>query len=249
MRRIVLFLISLALLQATAWAEVKFDAAVIDEMRNAASFTEVHEMLQAVPEAERTADILWRMARAEYDLGRAASSEDARKEAFEKAMAIAAQAIAADPENAGGYKWLAISQGILAQESGTKRKVELSRGVKENILLALELQPEDDFSLLVLGKWNYSVATLGFFSRTVVKMVYGGLPDASLDEAEKLLRQALSIRQRPIHHYNLAKVLDVTDRNKEAVVELEKAILLEPTYPHEQVEIDAAKLMLMELTE
>ena len=91
MRRIVLFLISLALLQATAWAEVNFDVAVVDEMRNAASFTEVHEMLQAVPEAERTADILWRMARAEYDLGRAASSEDARKEAFEKAMAIAAQ--------------------------------------------------------------------------------------------------------------------------------------------------------------
>ena len=249
MRRIIPLLVTLLLLQTTAWAETKFDAAAIDEMRMAAQFIEVHETLQAVPEADQTADILWRLARAEYDLGRAASEEDARKGAFETAIVLAERAIEADPENAGGYKWLAISQGILAQESGTKRKVELSRGVKENILLALERQPEDDFSLLVLGKWNYSVATLGFFSRTVVKMVYGGLPDASLEEAEKLLRQALTIRQRPIHHYNLAKVLDETDRNKEAVAELEKAILLEPTYPHEQVEIDAAKLMLAELTD
>jgi tetratricopeptide (TPR) repeat protein len=80
-------------------------------------------------------------------------------------------------------------------------------------------------------------------------MVYGGLPDASLEEAEKLLRQALTVRQRPIHHYNLARVLEETDRRKEAISELEKAVMLDPTYPHEQVEIDAAKKMLMELTD
>lgn len=249
MHRIILFLLALFILQTTAWAEMSIDTDTVDEMRSAARFSEVHEILQAVPEAERNADILWRMARAEYDLGRVASDIELRKGHFETAMSIAETAIAADPDNYSGYKWLAISQGILAQESGTKRKVELSRGVQENIQLALERQPEDDFSLLVLGKWNYSVATLGFFSRTVVKMVYGGLPDASLDEAEQLLRHALTIRQRPIHHYNLAKVLNETDRKQEAVAELEKTIMLEPTYPHEQVEIDEAKLLLKELTD
>ena len=217
MHRILLLLSVLLLLQTAAWAEMKFDAGAVDEMRSEGEFTLVTETLQAVPETERSADILWRMARAEYDLGRVATVEEERKGHFETAMTIAAQAITADPDNAGGYKWLAISQGILAQESGTRRKVELSRGVKENILLALERQPEDDFSLLVLGKWNYSVATLGFFSNTVVKIVYGGLPDASLDEAEKLLRQALALRNRAIHHYNLALVLEATDRNQEAI--------------------------------
>ena len=249
MHRILLLLSVLLLLQTAVWAEMKIDSGVIDEMRSKGEFTQVSKTLQAVPDAERSGDILWRMARAEYDLGRVATVEDVRKGHFETAMTIAAQAIAADPENAGGYKWLAISQGVLAQESGTKRKVELSRGVKENILLALDRQPEDDFSLLVLGKWNYSVATLGFFSNTVVKIVYGGLPDASLEEAEILLRQALAIRNRPINHYNLAKVLDETERKQEAIAELEKAIMLEPTYPHEQDEIDAAKLMLKELTD
>lgn len=249
MQRAILVLMSILLMQTVAWAEVSFDDAVVDEMRAKGQFVKVSETLNAVPVEDRNSEILWRMARSEYDQGRVAGDKDVRKEHFETAMSIAESAIVADPDNYAGYKWLAISQGILAQESGTKRKVELSRGVNENILLALEIQPEDDFSLLVLGKWNYSVATLGFFSRSVVKMVYGGLPDASLAESEKLLRQALTIRQRPIHHYNLARVLEETDRRKEAISELEKAVMLDPTYPHEQVELDAAKKMLTELTD
>lgn len=249
MHRLILFLFTFCLLHTVVWAENGFDVAVVDTMRTAGQFAEVTKVLQTVAEERQTAELLWRMARAEYDHGRVARTETDRKGRFEQAMTIAKKAIAADPENAGGYKWLAIAQGILAQESGTKRKIELSRGVKENIRLALARDPQDDFSLLVLGKWNYSVATLGFFSRAVVKVVYGGLPDASLVEAEKLLRQALLIQKRPIHYYNLARVLNETDRSDAAISELEKAIMLAPTYPHEQDEIDAAKKMLTELTD
>lgn len=248
MHRMICLLFAL-LLTVPAWATESSDFTKIDQLRTAGEFTAVAELLTAVPEGERTADVLWRMARSEYDLGRFAKDPAKRTGRFEQAITLAEQATEIDPKNAGGYKWLAIAQGILAQESPTRRKIELSRGVKENILLALALDPQDDFSLLVLGKWNYSVATLGFFSRAVVKVVYGGLPDASLEEAEKLLRQALAIRQRPIHHYNLALVLLETDRRKLAISELERAILLEPTYPHEQEEIDAAKQLLEELTE
>ena len=50
MRRLMLLVISLLLLQATVWAETGFDATVVDAMRARGEFSAVLEALQAAPE-------------------------------------------------------------------------------------------------------------------------------------------------------------------------------------------------------
>jgi uncharacterized protein HemY len=70
-------------------------------------------------------------------------------------------------------------------------------------------------------------------ARTMARLVYGGLPEASLSEAEKLLWQAIALRDRIAHRYNLAKVYERMDRREDAKVQLQKALLLEMTFQEE----------------
>lgn len=246
MRVSLLFLLMLLLPVSIAAAD-QISYADIDAKRLNGEFGVVLESLRALPDSEGAFELLWRLSRAHYDIGRTKKQPSESAEEFNRAISLAQQAIAEAPDRAEGYKWLAISQGVLAQQSGTKQKIELSRGVRENIEKALAIEPDDDISLLVLGKWHFGVATLGFFSRTIVKVVYGGLPDASLEQSEQVLKRALAIRDRAAHRLNLAKVYVETDRNELAVAELERAIMLQPTFPHESADIEAARSLLSEL--
>ena len=54
---------------------------------------------------------------------------------------------------------------------GIGEQVQLSADVKSNILKALELNPKDSASLHILGIWHFSVANLGFLSRSFVKVI------------------------------------------------------------------------------
>ena len=53
-----------------------------------------------------------------------------------------------------------------------------------------ELDPENEMAYHVRGRWHYGVADLNWIERAVVKTVYGGLPDASFEQAARDLEKA-----------------------------------------------------------
>jgi hypothetical protein len=117
--------------------------------------------------------------------------------------------------------------------------------VKENIDKALALDPKDDISLLVLSRWHYKVASLGIWSRAVVKMVYGGLPPASMKKSEELLLRAIAIKDRISHRYNLAKVYNQMGMREDALRQLRVALTLPVTFPEESENLEKAKRKLV----
>jgi len=191
-------------------------------------------LLQGLPEDGQNLDEkLWRMARVQYEMGRVAASDHDALVCYQNAERYARAAIENNPDRGDGYKWLAIALGAQAKESDTKAQIRLSREVKESIEKAIALPPEDDIDYLVLSHWHYKVSALDFFARTVAKIVYGGLPEASLSEAEKLLWRATALRDRVAHRYNLAKVYERMDRREDAKAQLQMALLLPVTFPEE----------------
>jgi cytochrome c-type biogenesis protein CcmH/NrfG len=74
-------------------------------------------------------------------------------------------------------------------------------------LKAIELDPNDDFAWHVLGRWHFGVANVGGATRAMAKLIYGGLPAASNEEAVRHFHRALEIApRRIIHHRELARV-------------------------------------------
>jgi len=214
----------------------------VDQLLNQGENQQALHLLQKVPETVEGK--LWRKARVQYEMGRIAEAESHRMEFFRQAEKYARDAIAIDPNNSENYKWLAIALGGQAKYSATKEQIHQSREIKENIEKSLELNPDDDISYLVLSRWNYKISALGFFSRAIVRIVYGGLPKASFDEAEKLLWKAIKLHDRVTHRYNLAKVYHRMDRRNDAIKQLHLALSLPITFPEEAEEQSKAKRKL-----
>ena len=215
----------------------------VDELLNQGENEQAWKILQALPEDDsRSAENLWRMARTLYEIGQVSDQKNAKL--FKSAEKYARAAIKDDPNNSESYKWLAIAIGAQSKYSGAKEQVRQSGEIKKYIEKAIELNPDDDISYLVLSRWHYKVSALGGVARTFAKVVYGGVPKASLKKAEELLLQAIEIHDRVAHRYNLAKIYNRMDREAEMLEQYRRALLLPVTFPEELKEKDKARKKL-----
>ena len=209
-----------------------------------ASLEPLEALLEASP---MDADVLWRIARAKGDLGEAAKEEDEKETWYRAALEDAQAAVEADSMNADAFLTQAIAAGRVGLISGTKEKVELSRDVKESVDRAIELDPEKALAYHVRGRWNYEVASLGFFSRAALKLVYGGLPDASYESAIQDFRRAIELEDRVVNHLELGKAYLKVDDASQAKDELERALELENHYPGDTAYKQEAEALLADL--
>ena len=186
----------------------------------------------------------WRKASDQYELGRTSKNARERSAHYSRAEEFAQQAIKADPQGDEGYKWLAIALGAQAEDASVRTQIELSRRIKENIEKALVLDPNDDISLLVLSRWHYKVASLAPWTKALVRLVYGGLPYASMEKAEELLLRAIAKKDRIAHRYSLAKVYYRMGRREDALHQLRLALTLPVTFPDEADDLEKARRKL-----
>jgi Flp pilus assembly protein TadD len=91
----------------------------------------------------------------------------------------------------------------------------------------LQLDPSDSYAYHVLGAWNYELARLNPLMRSAARIIYGALPAASIEEAVRLLRQAVSrAPERISHHVELGRAYAALGQMSEARTELQVALAL-----------------------
>lgn len=141
----------------------------------------------------------------------------------------ARQAVALAPDNPKAHLALAVAYGRITDFEDSRTKVEDSRFVKAEADKTLELNPKEDFAYHVLGRWNYAVATLNPILKLIAKYIYGGMPDASLEQAVIDYKKAIELApQRVIHHHELARAYVALGRLDDARKEWETELTLKP---------------------
>lgn len=184
-----------------------------------ASFSEAEKLAPEDPA------VLLRLSKEYSDL-MSEKSGDAAKQLGEKSLDYARRAAQLDPGNAKAHLCLAIAYGKLTDFTDNRTRVEYSKLIRDEAEESLRLDPGDDFAHHVLGRWNEGVATLSPMMRVLARIAYGGLPEASLDEAAKELRKASELApQRILHHAALAHVL--TEQGKTAEARKEWQVVLD----------------------
>jgi tetratricopeptide (TPR) repeat protein len=175
----------------------------------------------------RNVGVLLRMSKQYSDLIAETKPASQAKSIAEKSLDYAQRALELDAKNAKAHLSLAIAYGKLTDFVGNKAKIDYSRIVHEETLKALELDPVDDFAWHVLGRWQYGVANVSGVLKALARVVYGGLPTASNEEAVKCMKKAIELApQRVIHRTELARMYKMMHKPDLAAQEWQTIIQL-----------------------
>lgn len=181
----------------------------------------------------------WKLARAYVDVGEQADKAQ-RRQFYSLGEKAARKAVALCPNDAEAHFQLAVAVGRVALDVGGKTKVELSKEVKAEGEKALALNPDHDGALHLLGRWHREVANLSGVLKAFAKVLYGGLPPASNDEAIAYFQKAIAIKPEHInHHLELARTYKMVGKWQAAkqhyaqVIALPVADADDPTYKEE----------------
>lgn len=175
------------------------------------------------------AEILLRISQQCSNMIAQAKSPEEALDFAKRSLEEAKQAAALEPDNAKAHLALAVAYGRITDFEDNRTKVEDSRYVKAEAEKALALNPKEDFAYHVLGRWNYAVANLNPMLKILARWVYGGIPDASLEEAVKDFKKAIEIApQRVIHHHELARTYEAMGQMENARKEWQLELTLKP---------------------
>jgi tetratricopeptide (TPR) repeat protein len=173
----------------------------------------------------RNVGVLLRISKQYSDLIATTKPPEAAEQVAQKALNYARRAVEIDPKIAKAHLSVAVAYGKLTEFVGNKEKLEYSRVIKQEALKSIELDPTDDFAWHVLGRWHSGVANVSGALKLMAKLVYGGMPAASNEDAARCLKKAGELApQRIIHHSELARVYQLM--SKKELAEKEWRIVL-----------------------
>lgn len=118
----------------------------------------------------------------------------------------AERAVKLAPKDSEAYLSLAISNAKMIPLLGKKAQMEASRDVKTAVDKSISLDSHKELAWHILGCWNQRLADIGTVKRTLAKVFYGTVPDASNDEAVKCFQEAIKLNpKRPMHYIELGR--------------------------------------------
>lgn len=113
----------------------------------------------------------------------------------------AERAVKLAPNESEAHLSVAISDAKMVPILGNKQKLEASRNLKAEVDKAIALDPKKDLAWHILGCWHQRLAEVGFLTRAMAKVAYGGVPAATNDEALKCFQTAIKLNPDRLMHY------------------------------------------------
>jgi tetratricopeptide (TPR) repeat protein len=177
-----------------------------------------------------------------------AKDKAGKEAAFEKARQLCMKAIAIDRKGYEGHFRLAVAMGRLALFRGGKEKINLAKKVKAEGDTAVALNPNADLAWHLIGRWHQDLANLNWALRAVAKIIFGGIPPGSNDEAVAAFQKAISIDPNHVeHHLELARTYKLMGKKELMKAPLEKALSLPNVEEDDPVFKAEAREMLAKL--
>ena len=189
--------------------------------------------LEAALAAEpRSYEANWRAAEILMDIGKQTPDSvksPERDSLYARAERLARVATEVDPEGADGWYALSAAIGRASLTKGKKERVQRAAEIRQAALRALELHPEHQKALHVMGRWNAEIMRLSGLQRFFAKNFLGGaiFNAAAWDSAQAYMERAVAASPENVYHrLDLGEILIDRKRYSAARVELERAATL-----------------------
>ena len=158
------------------------------------------------------------------------------------------RALNVDSTNAEANCAMAIAMGRMAMVSSGKEKVIDVREIKRYADLALKYDAKSFKAWHILGKWNFEVSNLNGIEKALIKILYGGVPQASVDDAIKYYEKAKSLEPSFILNLlELARAYRKNGQDDKAIENINKLLKLPNKTAEDPFYKSEAKKILSEL--
>ena len=151
-------------------------------------------------------------------VGHRQTDKSKKSDFFHQAKSYAEAALRINPYSPEANFVMAVAMGRMAMLTAGKEKIQYVNDIRKYAETTLKYDPNNFKALHVLGKWHYEVSNLNGFERTMARIMFGGLPKASLQDAiayyerSKLLAPWFSL-----NYLELAKAYRRNHDNKKAI--------------------------------
>ncbi|HTE08354.1 MAG TPA: hypothetical protein VK628_06295 [Flavitalea sp.] len=140
-------------------------------------------------------------------IGKRLSNKTDQKNYFLSGRRYAQLALKTDPNSSAANLAMALAMGRIALISSGEEKVRAGKEIKSYAEKAIRLDPKNYKAYHILGKWQYEVSDLNPVEKFLMKMVYGELPAASLEDAQRYYEKSKQINPGFLINYlELARV-------------------------------------------
>lgn len=157
-------------------------------------------------------------------------NKDAKIASCRKGLAYAERAVASSPDDCDANLSLAICLGKLTPYLGARESVEASRRIKIAAEKAVKADPKNDLAWQLLGRWHQELANIGIATRALAKVIYGGLPAASHEEAVKCFQKAIALNpKRLVHVVELGRTYALMGQEENARKYLKQGLAMAET--------------------
>jgi len=146
-------------------------------------------------------NILVRIARQYRYMMTDAAAKEEKLRLGHLALDYSVRAAAAGPDDCDAQLAPAITLGKMLPYMPTKEQISASPKIKESVDKALRLDPNNDTAWHIRGRWNRVLADINNVKRALAKMLYGGLPKGSNEEAERDMKKAIELNPNRLMHY------------------------------------------------
>jgi hypothetical protein len=159
--------------------------------------------------------------------GRQENKNDKRL-SFESALAFAQRAIKVDANSAETNYALAMASGKMTEvETENKKIVAYVKDTKTFADKAIAINPNFGKAYFVLGRWHYEMVNLSGIKKAAVKLFYGGLPEASLDNAIMYMEKCKTLEPYyMINYFYLNKAYKDNDKPTKQIEVLNRMVKL-----------------------
>ena len=168
-----------------------------------------------------------------------------RGEYYQAAKIYAQTALKVDPKNSEANCVMAIALGRSSMTKTGKEKILNAKEVKKHVDAAIANNPKNFKAWHVLGRWQYEISNLNAVERGLVKILYGGLPAASLKQSIYAFEKARALRPEfLLNYYEMAKAYKDNDNKAKAIAYLRLMISL-PNQTEDDPDIKAKGIALL----
>lgn len=166
-----------------------------DKLFDESKFDELLELLKKQNDWQENEQILWRVARGEFQLSKKTDDTKKQAELVESAYEHVKKSLSLDDKNGLAHKWAAILLNAVSSLKGTKEKVLQVLNIKDHMEKAIQYAPNDATSYYLLGEWHFSCYQVSWWERQIASIAFGKLPNADMDEALRMFEKAEEVEK------------------------------------------------------